>query len=135
MFQITDGTFVEARKYCIRDHQVFAEGPWHDVGSCWFNSFYSRTVPSHSIQLTAAYLHRSVVQTLAARPNLKSTPAQWQRLAAVIHLCGTKRGEVFAKRGFKLAPGERCGSHNVARYLGRIDLMKRRFVELRMAGS
>jgi hypothetical protein len=135
MFQITDGTFVEARKYCIRDHQVFAEGPWHDVRSCWFNSFYSRTVPSHSIQLTAAYLHRSVVQTSAARPLLKSTPAQWQRLAAVIHLCGTKRGEVFAKRGFKLAPGERCGSHSVARYLGRIDLMKRRFVELRMAGS
>jgi hypothetical protein len=52
-------------------------------------------------------------------------------LAAVIHLCGLKRGEIFARRGFKLAPGERCGSHNVARYLARIDQMKRRFVELR----
>jgi hypothetical protein len=135
MFQITDGTFVEARKYCIRDHQVFAEGPWHDVNSCWFNSFYSRTVPSHSIQLTAAYLHRTVIDTLAARPSARSIPAQQHRLAAVIHLCGLKRGELFAKRGFKLAPGERCGSHNVGRYLARIDLMKRRFVELRMADS
>jgi len=135
MFQITDGTFAEARKYCIRDHQVVAEGPWHDFGSCWFNSFYSRTVPSHSVQLTAAYLDRSVFRVLAARSSARSTPAQWQRLAAIIHLCGSKRGEVFAKRGFKLAPGERCGSHNVGRYLARIDQMKRRFVELRRAGS
>jgi hypothetical protein len=134
MFQITDGTFAEARKYCIRDHQVVAEGAWHDVRSCWFNSFYSRTVPSHSIQMTAAYLHRTVASTLAARPNVRSTRVQQQRLAAVIHLCGLKRGEIFARRGFKLAPGERCGSHNLARYLARIDLMKRRFVELRISG-
>ena len=134
MFQITDGTFAEARKYCIRDHQVVSDGPWHDVRSCWFNSFYSRTVPSHSIQLTAAYLHRTVARTLAARPNVRSTLAQQQRLAAVIHLCGSKRGEVFARRGFKLAPGERCGSHNLAGYLTRIDLMKRRFAELRRSG-
>jgi hypothetical protein len=52
----------------------------------------------------------------------------------VIHLCGSKRGEIFARRGFKLARGERCGAHNVARYLARIDLMKRRFAELRMSG-
>ena len=134
MFQITDGTFAEARKYCIRDHQIVADGPWHDVRSCWFNSFYSRTVPSHSIQLTAAYLHRGVVHTLAARPRARSTPSQQQRLAAVIHLCGLKRGEIFAMRGFKVAPGERCGTHNLARYLTRIDLMKQRFVALRMSG-
>jgi hypothetical protein len=131
MFQITDGTFVEARKFCIRNHQVVADGPWHDVRSCWFNSFYSRTVPSHSIQLTAAYLHRTVVHTLAARSSARSTTAQQQRLAAVIHLCGLKRGAVFAKQGFKLASGERCGTHNVGRYLARIDQMKRRFAELR----
>ena len=135
MFQITDGTFAEARNYCIRDHQVVSAGPWHDVHSCWFNSFYSRTVPSHSIQLTAAYLHRTVVHILAARPKVRSTPGQQQKLAAVIHLCGSKRGEIFARRGFKLASGERCGTHNVARYLARIDVMKRRFVALRMSGS
>jgi Transglycosylase SLT domain len=134
MFQITDGTFAEARKYCIRDHQIVTEGPWHDVRSCWFNSFYSRTVPSHAIQLTAAYLHSTVVHTLAARPRARSTPSQQQRLAAVIHLCGLKRGEIFATRGFKVASGERCGTHNLARYLTRIDLMKKRFVELRVSG-
>ena len=31
MFQITDGTFAEARKFCIRDHQVVTDGPWYDL--------------------------------------------------------------------------------------------------------
>ena len=46
MFQLTDGTFIEARKYCIRDHTVVAEGPWHDLSSCWFNALYTRTLPA-----------------------------------------------------------------------------------------
>ena len=37
MFQITDGTFAEARRYCIHDHVVVEDGPWHDPRSCWFN--------------------------------------------------------------------------------------------------
>ena len=131
MFQITDGTFAEARKYCIRDHQVVADGAWHDVRSCWFNSFYSRTLPSHSIELTAAYLHRNVVHTLAARSSIKSTLAQQQKLAAVIHLCGLRRGETFVTRGFKVAPGERCGTHSLARYLNKVELLKKQFVRLR----
>jgi hypothetical protein len=59
MFQITDGTFTEARKYCIQDHKVVTDGPWYDLSSCWFNGFYTRTVPSHSSEMTAAHLHRS----------------------------------------------------------------------------
>jgi hypothetical protein len=131
MFQITDGTFAEARKYCIRDHQVVTEGPWHDVRSCWFNRFYSRTLPSHSTELTAAYLHRNVVHTLAARPNIRSTLPQQQKLAAVIHLCGLRRGETFVSRGFKVIPGERCGTHNLAGYLKKVELLKTQFARLR----
>jgi hypothetical protein len=127
MFQIIDGTFAEARKYCIRDHKVVADGPWYDLRSCWFNSFYTRTLPAHSIEMTAAYLHRSVVDTLAARRSAKVTVAQQQRLAAVIHLCGLKRGESFVKQGFRAMPGERCGTHSLQRYLTRVDLMKKRF--------
>src|SRR5215470_11031826 len=41
MFQITDGTFAEARKYCIRGHEVVADGPWYDLHSCWFNTLYT----------------------------------------------------------------------------------------------
>jgi hypothetical protein len=133
MFQITDGTFAEARKYCIRDHQVVTDGPWYDLRSCWFNRFYARTLPSHSIEMTAAYLHRSVVDTLAIRRTGKITLAQQQKLAAVIHLCGLKRGATFAMRGFQATPGERCGTHSLTRYLTQVDLMKKRFARLRAA--
>ena len=31
MYQITDGTFAEAKRYCIHDHAVVEDGPWHDL--------------------------------------------------------------------------------------------------------
>ena len=133
MFQFTDGTFAEARKYCIRDHKVAADGPWYDVHSCWFNNFYIRTIASHATEMTAAYLHQSVVELLDARPVARITMAQKQKLAGVIHLCGVKRGETFVRRDFRLAPGERCGTHSLHHYLNKIDLMKKRFARLRVA--
>jgi hypothetical protein len=133
MFQITDGTFAEARRYCIRDHKVVTDGPWYDLRSCWFNSFYTRTLSRHASEMTAAYLHQSVVNTLAARPNARAMLAQKQKLAAVIHLCGLKRGEAFAARGFRVTPGERCGTHSLREYLTQVDLMKKRFALLRPA--
>ena len=131
MFQITDGTFAEARRYCVRDHQVVTDGPWYDLRSCWFNSFYTRTLASHSSEMTAAYLHQRVVNTLAARRITTVTLAQKQKLAAVIHLCGPKRGKTFVARGFRVTPGERCGTHSFERYLIQVDLMKKRFARLR----
>jgi hypothetical protein len=131
MFQITDGTFAEARKFCIRDHQVVTDGPWYDLRSCWFNSFYTRTLPSHSSEMIAAFLHRSVVDMLAARRSAKVSLAQQQRLAAVIHLCGLKRGETFVTQGFRATAGERCGTHSLQQYLIKVDLMKKRFARLR----
>lgn len=131
MFQITDGTFAAARKYCIRDHQIVTDGPWYDFRSCWFNSLYTRTLPSHSTEMTAAYLHRGVVNTLAAHRSAKARLAQQEKLAAVIHLCGLKRGETFVTRGFRTTPGERCGTHSLQRYLNKVDLMKKRFARLR----
>ena len=131
MFQITDGTFVAARKYCIRDHKVVTDGPWHDLDSCWFNSLYARTLPSHAAELTAAYLHQNVVNALAAGGAKKASPAQQQELAAVIHLCGAKRGESFVARGFRATPGELCGTHSLRSYLNQVELMKKRFARLR----
>jgi hypothetical protein len=131
MFQLTDGTFAAARKYCIHDHEVVTPGPWYDLSSCWFNGLYSRTLPSHSVEMTAAYLHQSVLDSPAARRTAKVTLAQKQKLAAVIHLCGSKRGETFAARGFRVAQGELCGTHSLQRYLTQIDVMKKRFAGLR----
>jgi hypothetical protein len=130
LFQITDGTFAEARKYCIRSHTVMSEGPWHDLKSCWFNHLYARIVPTHAIEMTAAYLHQRVLGILAVRNAAKVSLAQKQKLAAVIHLCGAKRGESFAARGFRAARGELCGTHSLERYLAQIDLMRKRFARL-----
>ncbi len=48
MYQITDGTFEEASRFCIHDHEVVADGPWHAWRSCWLNSLYTRVIPSHA---------------------------------------------------------------------------------------
>ena len=112
MYQITDGTFAEARRYCIRDHAVAEDGPWDDWKSCWFNRLYTRVIPSHAVELTAAYLDRSVANILA-RHHLKfATLERKQELAAVIHLCGTGAGDTYVRRGLRLTEGERCGDHD-----------------------
>ncbi len=130
MYQITDGTFAEARRYCIRHHAVIDDGPWNDWRSCWFNRLYARVVPSHAVELTSAYLDRSV-QTILERRRLASTTLQRrQDLAAVIHLCGARAGDDYAGRGFRLIAGQRCGDHDVRGYLARIDSMKSEFARL-----
>ncbi len=130
MFQVTDGTFAQARRYCIRDHTVATESSWHDLNSCWFNALYTRTLPSHAVELTAAYLHQSVVETLAARRTAKISLAQKQKLATVIHLCGLRRGASFAAHGFRVRPGELCGTHSLQRYLTQIEILKKTFARL-----
>ena len=130
MYQITDATFREAKRYCIRDHAVVEDGPWHDRRSCWFNVLYTRVVPSHAVELTSALLDRQVGGTLARQRIATATLQQKQDLAAVIHLCGAGAGNAYAKRGFRLAAGERCGDHDVRGYLARVDAMKRVFARL-----
>lgn len=124
MYQMTDAAFAEARRYCVRLHVVAENG-------CWWNAFYTRVVPSHAVELTAVFLDRNVTEILAHRPNT-ATPQQKQELAAVIHLCGAGPARIFASRGFSLTAGERCGDHDAATYLAKIDAMKRQF--LRFAG-
>ena len=130
MYQITDGTFAEARQYCIHDHVVVEDGPWNDIHSCWFNSLYSRVVPSHAVELTSAYLDRRIADILARRKVVSATPRQKQDLAAVIHLCGAGAGERYARGGFHLARGQRCGDHDVRAYIARVQDMKLLFARL-----
>jgi hypothetical protein len=130
MYQITDGTFAEARRYCIHDHLVAEDGPWNSWHSCWFNSLYARVVPSHAVELTSAYLDHSVAIILERHRMAGSTLQHKQELAAVIHLCGAGAGDDFARRGFQLSVGQRCGDHDVRAYLARVDAMKRVFDQL-----
>jgi hypothetical protein len=129
MYQITDGTFESAKRYCVRDHAVVEDGRWNEWRSCWFNALYLRIVPSHAIEMTAAFLDRSVERTLS-RAGKSATLQRRQDLAALIHLCGASAGDAYAARGFRLAQDQRCGDHDVRAYLARINAMKRVFASL-----
>jgi Transglycosylase SLT domain len=130
MYQITDPTFREARRFCIHDHVVVEAGAWHDVHACWFNGLYSRVIPSHAIEMTAALLDRSVADTLARQRVGIATLAQKQDLAAVIHLCGSGPGDAYARRGFRLTPHQHCGDHDTAHYVAVVNAKKRQFARL-----
>lgn len=129
MFQITDGTYAQAKRYCIHDNAVAEDGPWYDWTSCWFNGLYFRVVPSHAAEMTAAFLDKSVSRTLNVH-KIGATLRQKQDLAAIMHLCGVAAGEVFAKGGFRLASNQRCGGQNVGAYLGQVQALQRTFAAL-----
>lgn len=130
MFQITDGTFAIARRYCVHRHRVVEEGPWYDFKSCWLNELYTRTVPSHAVEMTAAYLERGVADVLARHPSLRATLAQKQTLATMMHLCGAGAAAEYARRGLALTTGQRCGTHDARSYVARVTSMQRRFKSL-----
>jgi hypothetical protein len=130
MYQMTDGTFAEARHYCIHRHAVATEGKWDDVRSCWLNSLYVRVIPSHAVELTSAYLDVHVASTLARYGIAHATLQQRQHLAATIHLCGAGAGDLYARHGFRFPPGQRCGDHDPRVYLARVDSMREVFAHL-----
>ena len=123
MYQITDATFAEARRYCVRDHVVRED-------ECWLRGLYTRVWPDHAVELTAAWLDRGVARTLTTRRVAGATVRQKQDLAAVIHLCGAGPGDEFARRGFRTGSGQRCGDHDLAAYVSRVNGLKRKFARL-----
>ncbi|HUC75844.1 MAG TPA: hypothetical protein VMS04_11165, partial [Vicinamibacterales bacterium] len=134
MFQITNGTFVDARRYCIHDHVVVEDGPWYDPRSCWFNALYTRVVPGHAVEMTAALLDRNVARTLDRNRIVTASLRQQQDLAAVIHLCGSGAGDVYARSRFRLKRGQRCGDHDARRYLAEVNALKLQFARLAASG-
>jgi hypothetical protein len=135
MYQITDGTFAEAKHYCIHAHAVVMEGSWHSRQSCWFNGVYSRIVPANAVELTSAYLDRNVSAILERHRIVGASLRRKQDLAAVIHLCGAGAGDAYARRGFKLSTGQRCGDHEVRVYLARVSGMKAVFDRIALGVS
>lgn len=121
MYQITDAAFSEARRYCIRDHAVVED-------DCWFKGLYTRILPGHAVELAAIFLDRHLTAILSLRRIGSASLEQKQDLAAVIYLCGPGPAEAFARRGFKLTPGERCGDQDVSTYLAQVKTMKRKFL-------
>jgi hypothetical protein len=127
MYQMTDAAFAEAQGRCIRQHSVIETG-------CPATALYSRVVPRHATQLTAVFLDRNVTVILGHRRNTRVSRQQREELATIIHLCGAGPATAFARRGFRLMPGERCGDHDVAAYVVQINAMKRKFLHLAADG-
>src|SRR5215471_7902300 len=123
MYQMTDAALSEAQGYCILHHAVVDTG-------CSATLIHSRVVPRYATELTAVFLDRNVAAILGHRRKTKISRQQREELAAVIHLCGTGPAKAFARRGFRLTPGERCGDHDLAAYLVQINEMKRLFLHL-----
>lgn len=134
LMQITDGTYAEARRLCVRDHAVAREGSWHDPDACWLNGLYFRAVPGHAVEMTAAWLTESVERILRDERVKRATPDQRRQLAAVVHLCGRERASAHARRGFRVGRGERCGAHDLAGYLGRVAQLRQAFLKMASEG-
>ncbi|HEY1373243.1 MAG TPA: transglycosylase SLT domain-containing protein [Candidatus Binatia bacterium] len=126
MYQMTDGTFAVARNYCVKEHKVFSGM------ACRFTSLYNRALPSHAIELTAAYLQQIVQKAIAAKAAVaKTTVNQRQKLAAAVHLCGAGKAESFIRRAFHPGSGEKCGEQSLRNYLKRVEQARARFIKLR----
>jgi hypothetical protein len=111
MYQITDARFADAKRLCIHDHVA--------TENCWFNFLYMRTVPSHAVEMTSAFLDRAAER----RAPKGATLRQKQDLAALIHLCGES----------VRAGARRCGEHDAQLYLAQVNAMRRLFA--RIAGD
>jgi hypothetical protein len=122
MYQMTDSAFADARSACVHDHVV--------VEDCWFTGLYTRVFPSHAIELAAVSLDRQGAAVLRKHPNAKVNARQLQDLAALIHLCGGRVARAFARNGFQLPEGQRCGDHSAAQYVASVNAMMRQFRRL-----
>lgn len=131
MYQMTDGTFQEARHYCIRSHAAIHDTAEDEEHRCPSRS-YTRLRPSDAVELTSAYLDMHVAGIAARLHAIHPSLRQKQDLAAIIHLCGAGAAESYARRGFKFS-GERCGDHDPRIYLARVNAMKGVFARMAAA--
>jgi Transglycosylase SLT domain len=128
LYQTTDAAYAEVARFCVRGNVVLDTG-------CGFTGLRLRVIPSHAIELASVYLDRNIAAVLGRVPDATPTPQRKQDLAAFIHLCGGGPATAFARRGFQLMPGERCGDQSVAGYIARVNAMKRVFVRLAAGGK
>lgn len=128
LYQYTKGTFKEAKKYCVHYGKPVLKGSWNDLSSCWFNGLYSRLLPSHAIEMTAARLHY-LVEKLVEGKKLKKEDLR--KVATVIHLCGQSKARRFVNGGVDYTNFGQCGSHSPKAYFQRIEKLRQKFLVLR----
>ena len=104
------------------------KAPWYALRGCWFNALYTRTVPSHAIELTSAYLDRRVGETLRRHPGATPTLRAAAALAALIHLVRRRRSRVRSCAAVsRRRRASAAAAHDVRTYLARVESMQRAF--------
>jgi hypothetical protein len=134
MLQMTDGTFDQAKHFCVIDGKVYTDTSKEK--KCYLTSLYNRLIPSHSIEMTAAWLHwnvQDIINDLPKKKSKKITNVQKRKLAAVIHLCGGRRAEVFAARKFTFKRGETCGTLSTRHYVERVQKYEKLFRKINVS--
>lgn len=124
MFQITEGTFEEARKFCVREGRAYRDEGFE--GDCLGNELYSRLIPSHAIEMTSARLHY-LTEKMVSESKRRARHQDKQNTAIVIHLCGAAKGRRFVREGFNPARLGRCGDHRVSQYIQRVRNLQASF--------
>lgn len=123
LYQMTDPAFAEARRYCVRDHKVVTVAS----GGCGETPPDLRLLPSHAIELTAAWLDRGVARALGGHA---ANAAQSADVAALTHLCGGQVARAYVGRDFQLTPEQKCGDHSPAAYLAQVRGLQQTFRRL-----
>lgn len=127
LYQYTKPTFQDAKRFCIHNHKVTMKGSILNIRSCWFNGLYSRFWPSHAIEMTSARLHFYVKKILRNSHKKKSSSLNQQELAAIIHLCGVRKGERFARSNFQFQSVPKCGNHKTRTYVKKIKRVQNKY--------
>jgi hypothetical protein len=81
---------------CIHNHVVVEDGPTMTCTRAG-STLYTRVVPAHAVEMTAALLIAHPRRNRMTTVSLQ----QRQNLAAIIHLCGDGAGDGYARRGFR----------------------------------
>ena len=129
MYQMTDGTFAEARHYCVHDHEVATEGAWDDVHSCWLKQLYIRVIPSHAVELTSAYLDVHVGSTWRCN-RLQGDAAAEAAPGGSSPLCGAGAGDSTPAMVSISRTGSAVATADPRVYIGRVDTMMSVFAHL-----
>ena len=132
MFQLTDGTF-RGERYCIHNHMVVEDGPGMICTYLLVQQLYTRIVPSHAIELTAALLDRPGRRGDRFPRSASSTRQQKRDL--ILSSTSAER-EPARLRCSRVPPRahQKCGDHHASSYLARVNGLKVQFARL-AAGS